>query len=121
MEYTWWNFTTPSKISGSLPFDRQADLRVPADHAGVNRDELIKMNRELHSYVTTLSGYMLKVRKSDAEAVQAVFDNIKMSLRAASRTVLNQILQNKTFKQLFLYHQSGRHAVRPCGALRCQR
>jgi membrane-bound lytic murein transglycosylase D len=63
-----------------LPLDRQADLRVLADHAGVNREELIKMNRELHSYITPPSGYMLKVRKSDAEAVQAVLDNAEIKL-----------------------------------------
>jgi membrane-bound lytic murein transglycosylase D len=63
-----------------LPVDRAADLRVLADHAGIDRDELIKMNRELHSHITPSSGYMLKVRKPDAEAVEAVLNNKEIKL-----------------------------------------
>ncbi|MDR2343883.1 MAG: LysM peptidoglycan-binding domain-containing protein [Spirochaetaceae bacterium] len=63
-----------------LPLDRELDLRVLAEHTGLNRDELVKMNRELYGYVTPPSGYMLKVRKSDVEAVQAVMDNREIKL-----------------------------------------
>jgi membrane-bound lytic murein transglycosylase D len=62
-----------------LPVGREADIRVLADHAGINRDELVKMNRDLHSYITP-PGYMLKVRKSDAGAVELVLGNSEIKL-----------------------------------------
>ena len=71
----------PLKVEWArLPVDREADIRVLADHAGINKDELIRMNRELHSYVTPSSDYMLKVRKSDVEAVAAVLNNRETKL-----------------------------------------
>ncbi|MDR3356044.1 MAG: LysM peptidoglycan-binding domain-containing protein [Spirochaetaceae bacterium] len=63
-----------------LAVDREADIRVLAEEAGVDRDDLIRMNRELHGYVTPSSGYMLKVRKSDAEAVEAVLRDREKTL-----------------------------------------
>ncbi|MDR2445183.1 MAG: LysM peptidoglycan-binding domain-containing protein [Spirochaetaceae bacterium] len=63
-----------------LPVGREADIRVLADRAGINRAELVKMNSELRSYVTPPEGYMLKVRKSDAEAVELVLGNSEIKL-----------------------------------------
>ncbi|MDR1363801.1 MAG: LysM peptidoglycan-binding domain-containing protein [Spirochaetaceae bacterium] len=63
-----------------LPVDRQADLRVLAEHAGLDKDELLKMNRELYNHITPPAPYMLKVKKDDVEAVQAVFDNQDIKL-----------------------------------------
>jgi membrane-bound lytic murein transglycosylase D len=63
-----------------LPVERQTDLRALAEYAGIDKDELIKMNSELHSYVTPPSAYMLKVRKSDVETVAAVLNNEEIKL-----------------------------------------
>jgi membrane-bound lytic murein transglycosylase D len=63
-----------------LPVNRQADLRLLAEHAGVDKDELIKMNRELYNHITPAAAYMLKVKKNDAEALKAVVDNNDIKL-----------------------------------------
>jgi membrane-bound lytic murein transglycosylase D len=63
-----------------LTVERQADLRLLSEHAGIDTDELLKMNRDMYGQVTPPGGYMLKVRTTDAEAVKAVLDNTDISL-----------------------------------------
>jgi membrane-bound lytic murein transglycosylase D len=63
-----------------LLVERQADLRLLAEQAGVNRDELLSMNSDLYNQITPPGGYMLKVRTTDAEAVSAVLDNTDIIL-----------------------------------------
>jgi membrane-bound lytic murein transglycosylase D len=58
-----------------LPVERQVDLRILADAAGVDTDELLRMNVELSSHITPSSDYMLKVRRSDADSVRSVLYN----------------------------------------------
>ncbi|MDR2659025.1 MAG: LysM peptidoglycan-binding domain-containing protein [Spirochaetaceae bacterium] len=63
-----------------LPVNRPADLRVIAEYAGIDKDDLLKMNSELYNHVTPSAEYMLKVKKDDAEAVQAVLDRQDIKL-----------------------------------------
>ncbi|MDR0383095.1 MAG: LysM peptidoglycan-binding domain-containing protein [Spirochaetaceae bacterium] len=71
----------PTRVEWTrLQVNGQADIRLIAEHAGVDRDEMFKMNRELHSQITPPGGYMLKVRKTDAEAVRAVLENADIDL-----------------------------------------
>jgi membrane-bound lytic murein transglycosylase D len=72
----------PSRIEWvRLPVERQADLYVLAEYSGVNKDELIKMNRELRGHITPpSSGYQIKVKKTDAESVLAVLENKNIKL-----------------------------------------
>jgi membrane-bound lytic murein transglycosylase D len=71
----------PARVEWTrLPVERQADLRLLAEQAGVDRDELLRMNRELYNHVTPPVGYMLKVRATDAKAVSAALDNAEISL-----------------------------------------
>jgi membrane-bound lytic murein transglycosylase D len=63
-----------------VPVSRQTDLRLLAEHAGVDKDDLINMNRELYNHITPPVAYMLKVKKDDAEAIKAVFDNTDIKL-----------------------------------------
>jgi membrane-bound lytic murein transglycosylase D len=71
----------PSRVEWTrLPVERQADIRLLAERAGVDRDELLSMNRELYNRVTPPGGYMLKVRTTDAEAVRAALADTGISL-----------------------------------------
>jgi membrane-bound lytic murein transglycosylase D len=71
----------PARVEWTrLPVERQIDLRLLAEHAGVDRDELFRMNRELYNQITPPGGYMLKVRTTDAEAVKAVLGDTGISL-----------------------------------------
>jgi membrane-bound lytic murein transglycosylase D len=71
----------PVKIEWELlPVSRQADLRLLAEYAGVDKDEMLKMNRELYNHITPPAAYMLKVKRDNTEAVKAVFDNNDIKL-----------------------------------------
>jgi membrane-bound lytic murein transglycosylase D len=65
-----------------LPVGREADIRLLAEYAGVNKDELLKMNSELRGYTTPppAAGYLLKVKKTDAESLLAVLENKDLKL-----------------------------------------
>jgi membrane-bound lytic murein transglycosylase D len=63
-----------------IPVERQADIRLLAEYAEIDKNELLAMNSELRGFITPSSGYMLKVKKNDAEAVQSVLDNREIKL-----------------------------------------
>jgi membrane-bound lytic murein transglycosylase D len=65
-----------------LPVGRESDIRILAEYAGVNREELIRMNSELLRFTTPppSDGYMLKVKKTDADSVLAVLENKDIKL-----------------------------------------
>ncbi|MDR0409520.1 MAG: LysM peptidoglycan-binding domain-containing protein [Spirochaetaceae bacterium] len=63
-----------------LPLSRQADLRLLAEHAGIDKNELLSMNSELYHHVTPPAGYMLKVKKEHVETVRNVVDNHDIKL-----------------------------------------
>ncbi|MDR0383148.1 MAG: LysM peptidoglycan-binding domain-containing protein [Spirochaetaceae bacterium] len=66
----------PARVEWTrLPVARQSDLCLIATHAGIDKDELLKMNSELRNNITPPDGYMLKVKATDAEAVKSVLDN----------------------------------------------
>ena len=61
--------------------ERSVDLRLLADEAGINREELFRANRELLYNVSPPGqGYYLKVRAADAEKVTAVLNKKDIQL-----------------------------------------
>jgi membrane-bound lytic murein transglycosylase D len=64
-----------------ITVDRSVDLRLLAEQAGVDSEELIKANRELlHNVTPPGPGYYLKVSGKDAEKVAAVLARKDISL-----------------------------------------
>ena len=64
-----------------IAVERQTDLRLLAEEAGINADELKWANRELlHNVTPPGQGYYLKVRGKDAEKTAAVLSRRDISL-----------------------------------------
>ncbi len=55
-----------------IALERSVDITLLAERAGINPDELKQANQELNYTVT---GYFLKVKKADADAVQTVLND----------------------------------------------
>ena len=58
-----------------LQVERPTDIRILADEAGINREDLIWANRELlHGVTPPEKGYYLKVKGKDAERIAAILN-----------------------------------------------
>ncbi|GHV19507.1 lytic transglycosylase [Spirochaetia bacterium] len=73
----------PTEQSGNwvrIPVEKQININLLAEHAGLDKDGLSKANSELLYKVTPATPHFLKVRESQAEAVREVLarDDIKL-------------------------------------------
>ncbi|GMO47765.1 MAG: hypothetical protein Ta2G_03360 [Termitinemataceae bacterium] len=77
--------------------DKQINLLLLAEFAGIDQNELMKANSEIKHYLTPPGGHLLKVRSEYVDAVQAVLDNADLQLLKSDTPLANAAGWNSTW------------------------